>query len=373
MQRTLHTSATVAQLTMTAFIIGLAAGQLLFGPISDGLGRRNLMLAGTATFALFSLVCAVAPNGWVLVAARAVQGVAGGCGVALGRAVISDGHEGDAAATRYGTLTAVTLLGPVVAPAVGAVILAVGDWRTVFWVLTVVGLAMVAAVWFGVPETLAPQRRQDHGLAHSLRRMGDLLRLPAFLSPVAVQCFVTAGFFVYIGGSSIVLQRQFGIGTTGYAVLFASNAAAMAVASVCFRVFVVRVGAVALRRIGIAISAGGAAALTIYAVTAGSSVALAPTWVLLVFLVAGNGLSIPATTTIAQQAGRRSSGTASALQGGATFAVGALATPLTGVTGHQTVLGMAVLSVLLYGVAVALLAGLGAGLHTRLALARGRV
>ena len=354
-QRSLDTSSTVAQLTMTAFIIGLAAGQLVFGPLSDGLGRRTLMLYSSLAFAVFSAVCAVSPSGWLLVSARFFEGLAGGCGVALGRAVISDRHEGDAAATRYGTLTSVTLLGPVVAPAVGAVVLLFGDWRTVFVVLTAIGVAMVAAVWFGVPETLPPERRQGHGLGHSLHRMRDLLGVPAFVAPVAVQCLATAGFFVYIGGSSIVLHDEFGISSTVYATIFATNAAAMVTTSLVFRLSVVRYGAPALRRIGIGISTGAAMALLIYAVVAGDSIALWPTWVLLAIMVSGNGLTIPAATTLAQHAGRRSGGTASALQGGLTFTVGALATPLTGVTGHQTVLAMALLSVVLFSCAVALL------------------
>ena len=359
-QSSLHTSATVAQLTMTAFIIGLAAGQLVFGPISDGVGRRRMMLYSSTAFAVFSALCAAAPSGWLLVATRFVEGLAGGCGVALGRAVISDRHEGDAAATRYGTLTSITLLGPVVAPAVGAVILAFGDWRTVFVVLTVIGVAMVAGVWFGVPETLPAERRQGQGLSHTVSRMRELLKLPAFVAPVVVQCLATAGFFVYIGGSSIVLHDEFGISTTVYAVLFATNAGAMAVAALLFRLTVIRFGAPMLRRIGMGVSTSASAALLAYAIVAGDSIALAPTWVLLAIMVSGNGFTIPSTTILAQQAGRRSGGTASALQGGMTFVVGALATPLTGITGHQTVLVMALLSVVLFGLAIALLVTLRA-------------
>jgi MFS transporter, DHA1 family, multidrug resistance protein len=356
-QHDLHTSSTVAQLTMTAFIIGLAVGQLVFGPISDGVGRRRLMLLSAATFAVASLCCAVAAQPWLLVAARLVEGVAGGSGVALGRAVISDQHEGAAAATRYGTLISITLIGPVIAPAIGGVILAVGSWRTVFWLLTAVGVAMVGAIWFGVPETLPPQRRHEHGLAESAGRMRAMLRMRAFVAPVVVQCLATAGFFTYIGGSSIVLHDEFGISTSRYATLFATNALAMAVAAVTFRLTVVRVGAVRLRRIGLGVSTGAAIALLCYAVAAGDSISLAPTWVLLAGMVAGNGLTIPATTTLAQEAGRYAGGTASALQGGLTFVVGAFATPLTGVTGHQSVLVMSLLSAGAYVIACALLTG----------------
>ena len=130
----------------------------------------------------------------------------------------------------------------------------------------------------------------------------------------------------------------------------------MAVAAVTFRLTVVRAGAVRLRRIGVTVSTIAAVTLFGYALVAGGSVALAPTWALLACMVAGNGLSMPATTTLAQAAGRHAAGTASALQGGLTFVVGALATPLTGVTGHQSVLVMALLSACGYALACALLA-----------------
>src|SRR4051794_10618987 len=203
-RRSLDTSAGTAQLTMTAFILGLAVGQLVCGPASDALGRRRMLLASSAAFAVLSAICAIAPHAAVLLGTRALQGFAGGCGVAVGRAVVSDRYAGADAAARFGTLASVTLLAPIVAPAVGGVILTVGDWRTVFVFLTLLGIAMTAGVLWGIPETLAPEARSGRGIVSAGNRMLSLLRRPAFVTVVAVQCFATAGFFTYIGGSSIV-------------------------------------------------------------------------------------------------------------------------------------------------------------------------
>jgi DHA1 family bicyclomycin/chloramphenicol resistance-like MFS transporter len=346
-QRSLRTTPSIAQLTLTAFIIGLALGQLVFGPISDGRGRRRLLVGGAIAFTIFSGLCAVAPNGPTLVGLRLLEGVVGGCGVAIGRAVISDRYEGAAAAARYGSLAAITFLGPVLAPAIGGVILAVGDWRSVFVFLTAVGALMVTGVLLGIPETLPAERRHAGGLGNSLIRMKDLLRDRAFLAPVVIQCLATAGFFTYIGGSSFVLQEQLHFSQREYTVLFASNAAGMVVLSTVFGMTVKRFGAPALRNAGLAASAVAAAALAAYALLRHPDPpAVVVTWVLLAVVVAGMGLCIPGTTAIAQNAGRRSGGAASALQGGLTFTVGALATPLTGVSGHQTVLVMAALMAL---------------------------
>ncbi|MBF4163310.1 multidrug effflux MFS transporter [Nocardioides acrostichi] len=355
--RDLATSDAWAQLSMTTFIVGLALGQLVFGPISDGTGRRRLVLVSSAVFALASVGCALAPQVGLLLVLRLAQGVAGGCGVALGRAVISDRYAGVEAATRYGTLTAVVLLGPVVAPVVGSGILAVGGWRDVFAVLALIGVVMTAGVWLGVPETLPPERRQGHGLRHSAVRMRRMLGDRAFAHTVLVQCLATMGFFVYIGGSSIVLQGQLGIGASTYAAVFATNAAVMSAATFGFRYLVARHGARRLRAAGLAISAPAACALLVYGLTAGDDPGLAPTWVLLVLLVAGNGLTIPAATTLAQEIGRHSGGTASALQGGLTFLAGSLTLPLTGLVGRQTVVVMAAASAVLYLAAVGVLLG----------------
>jgi DHA1 family bicyclomycin/chloramphenicol resistance-like MFS transporter len=333
---------------MTAFILGLAAGQLVCGPISDGLGRRRMLLASSAAFAVFSLLCAVAPDAGVLLVVRTLEGLAGGCGVAVGRAVVSDRHFGMDAAQRYGALASVTLLAPIIAPAVGGVILLVADWRGVFAFLAVVGLVMTAAVVVGVPETLPPELRHPVGLGPSLRRMAGLVRDRAFLGPVTIQCLATAGFFTYIGGSSFVLQSSLGLSRSGYTVLFATNAAGMALASVCFRLTVARLGAARLRTIGLLASTSAVVVLAVYAAAAGNGVRLAPTWVLLAVVAAGMGLCIPATTSLAQEAGRRVGGTASALQGGLTFGIGALATPLTGLTGAGSVTGMATIMAVFY-------------------------
>jgi DHA1 family bicyclomycin/chloramphenicol resistance-like MFS transporter len=339
-RQTLGTTASLTQLTMTAFIIGSAAGMLLLGPVSDGLGRRKVILAAAATFAASSLVCAISPSIGILIVVRFVQGVAAGGGAAVGLAVVSDRYEGSAAARTLGTLISINLLAPVIAPVIGAGILTFGDWRTVFAFLIAAGVLMTVAARAGIPETLPPARRQPGGLRSAIERMGNLLGDRAFVVPVFVQCLATAGFFTYIGGSSFVLQTQLGISEQLYALVFATNAAAMTMASICFRFSVTRAGPFLLRGIGLGTSTAAAAALAAFAVI-DPHPGLAPVWCLLILIVGGMGLMMSATTAIAQEAGRRFAGSASALRGGMTFLVGALTTPLTGLIGHQTVSVMA--------------------------------
>ncbi|WP_434741531.1 multidrug effflux MFS transporter [Micromonospora sp. SH-82] len=355
LQDSLATSATVAQLTLTTFVVGLATGQLLLGPLSDAWGRRRLLLAGCALFVVLSVVCALAPNGTVLVTARLLQGVVAGGGVALARATVTDTHRGDRAAATFGLISSITFLSPVIAPAVGGVILANGTWRTVFFALAGLGVAMFVAVLVGIRETLPPHRRQPAGLRQTGLRMADLARDWGFMRHVVLVCLATGGFFIYIGGSSFVLQTAFDVTPSTYTIVFATNAAAMAGAGLLFRVLVLRVGAERLRAVGVAVSTVGALALLATALLDPAVVPLALPWSLLCLVVGGMGFTMPATTALAQEAGRRSAGTAAALQGGLSFLTGALVTPVTGLLGYDTLLPMAAATAVFFVAAAVLL------------------
>jgi DHA1 family bicyclomycin/chloramphenicol resistance-like MFS transporter len=359
LRRSLGTSAAVAQLTLTAFIIGMAAGQILFGPVSDGRGRRRLLLGGAVVFTVTSALCAAAPSGLLLVALRLLQGLAAGSGVAIGRAVVGDAYPPTEAARRYGTLAAITFIGPVLAPAAGGLVLVVGSWRTIFEVLTGFGVLMILAVWWGIPETLIEDDRHEGGLRATVARMADLAGDWSFMRHVALQCLVNAGFFTYIGGSSFVLEQVYGISEGTYSAVFGVNALVMVCTSTLFRFLVGRVAPARLRLIGMSVSASAALGMlgcAVYERIHASPPPLAVVWVLLSVLVGGMGLTIPSATALGQEAGRRFRGTAAALQGGLGFAAGAAVTPLTGLFGYATLLPMALLMSGFFALAMALLA-----------------
>ncbi|HEX2904468.1 MAG TPA: multidrug effflux MFS transporter [Jatrophihabitans sp.] len=352
-QRTLPTTAALAQLTMTAFIAGSAAGQLLSGPISDARGRRRMVIVSCVVFTVTSLLCMLAGSGLLLVADRAVQGLAAGVGTAVGRAMVTDSYERRRAALVFGTMASVSLLGPVIAPGIGASLLAFGSWRVVFLFLAVIGVVMTLMSVLGLPETLPAQARHGGGLRLTWLRVQDLIADPAFRGPVLIQCLLTAGFFVYIGGSSFVLQSQLHFSPRRYALLFTTNAVVMVSAAVIFRLTVDRFGPHLLRRLGIAISATAIFLLLAAALLSpGFQPPAALVWILLAGMVGPMGFSIAGTTVIALEAGRRAPGAASSLAGGLPFLAGAAATPLTGLLGQQTVLTLAGCSSALFALAI---------------------
>jgi DHA1 family bicyclomycin/chloramphenicol resistance-like MFS transporter len=360
----LGTTASAAQLTITTCIIGLAIGLFAGGTLSDALGRRRLLLVSTSAFLLLSLLAAVAGSIELLIACRLAQGAVAGMGASIARAVVSDCFEGTAAATRFGVLSTLSLLAPVLAPAIGGAMIVVTSWRGVFVLMAVLGAVQLLAILVGIPETSGRRAGADDAPPEVLRLPARLRRLfadPRFTGAVLVQCAATAGFFVYIGGSSFALQEHYGIGAGLYSAVFASNAAGMALASLLFSVLVVRLRAGTLRSLGVLASTAAAATLLALTQVADGDPAFAAVWACLFVVVSGMGLTQPATTTIAQEAGRRAPGTASSVQGGLAFLVGALATPLTGLVDGSSVLVMAAFMTGLLAVAALLTAVVRSG------------
>ena len=146
------------QMTISVYIIGLGAGQLLYGPMSDSLGRRPMLLAGLGLYALGGLVSALAPNVHTLVAARLVQALGGCAGLALGRAIVRDSTGPVDTVRQLALLNLMMMISPGLSPVVGGAVSAAYGWRAVFWLLAALGLATLVLAWKLLPET-APRGR----------------------------------------------------------------------------------------------------------------------------------------------------------------------------------------------------------------------
>ncbi|MFI6208103.1 multidrug effflux MFS transporter [Streptomyces sp. NPDC051041] len=352
----LGASSSSVQLTMTAFLAGLVAGQLLIGPVSDGLGRRRLLLAGSAGFALFSLVCAVAPNAEVLTAARFLQGVAGAAGMVLARAVLTDRFHGAELPRRFALLSQIMGVAPIAAPVLGGAVLAVSTWRAVFVVLAALGVLLLLAVGKAVPESLPPERRHSGGVKSTFRAMGGLLGRRVFMGYVLVVAFAAAALFAYIGGSSFVFENLHGVSSTAYSLIFAANAVGMLIAGAVFAKLAGRVALNTLLTVGVGLVLLGALGQVLVVLAAGE--VLAGTWATLFVTTAGIGLVFPSGMTIAQGLGRGAPGAASALVGGLQFLFGAVASPLVGLFGEHSSLPMGLIMLGAAGAAALSLVGL---------------
>lgn len=165
------------QQTLAVFFVALAAGQLLYGPLADRVGRRPPLLMGFTLFTLASVACALAPTLNALVLGRLAQALGGGAGMVVARSVVRDQFDAKDSARVYSFLMLVLGLAPITAPLIGAQLLSTFGWRAIFWLLAAFGALCLALVLWALPETLPPERRVRAGLGQLFAVYGRLLYL----------------------------------------------------------------------------------------------------------------------------------------------------------------------------------------------------
>jgi DHA1 family bicyclomycin/chloramphenicol resistance-like MFS transporter len=296
-----------------------------------------------STYAVASILCALAPSVPVLMGLRFVQGLAGAGGVVIARAIVRDLHSGAAAVRLFSSLMLVTGLAPILAPLAGGGILSVASWRGIFVVLTVLSGLLAVLVTVALQETLPPERRSDQGLRATLHVMRGLLRDRWFVGHGLAGGLGFGALFAYISGSSFVLQGIYGASPQLYSVLFAANGLGLIAGSQVNARLVGRFGPAALLRAGltsIAIAAG--ALLAVVAIGGFGVVAvLVPMFV----IVSSLSFVLPNSTALALADHAKVAGTASALLGMGQFVIGALVAPLVGAAGTESAVPMAVVMV----------------------------
>src|SRR4051812_5662107 len=221
--RDLGATASQAQLTLTACLVGLAFGQLLAGTLSDRFGRRRPLLAGIGLFAVASGACALAPSVLALIALRAVQGFTGAAGIAISRAVVRDLYDGAAAARVFSTLMLVTGVAPIAGPVLGGWLLSVTSWRGVFVMIALAGACLFALASVELRETLAPVDRRVGGLRPVAATLGSLLADRAFVAYALACSLMMGAVFAYVAGSPFVFETMLGLSPQQFSLVFAVN------------------------------------------------------------------------------------------------------------------------------------------------------
>ncbi|ASP32512.1 multidrug effflux MFS transporter [Labrenzia sp. VG12] len=190
------------QLTMSAFFIAVAVSQLFWGPLSDQFGRRPVIILGMALFVIGSILCLVAPNLEMLIAARVLQ-AAGGCtGLVLGRAIVRDLHGPKQAASMIGYVTMGLAVMPTIAPAVGGVLDQFYGWQGGFFLMLVFGVGVLLASIYCLPET--HHKRTTVGARQVLRSYRTLFREPLYWSYALTAAFSALTYFAYLGGAPFI-------------------------------------------------------------------------------------------------------------------------------------------------------------------------
>jgi DHA1 family bicyclomycin/chloramphenicol resistance-like MFS transporter len=203
--RALGMSIGTSQLTITLYLIGLAIGQLLYGPVSDRFGRRPVLLAGLSLFTIASVVTAFAPSASVLIGARIVQSLGGCAGLVLGRAAVRDGATADKAAGQLALLTLVMAMVPAIAPAIGGYLTAYFDWRASYVLLALFGAATLLACALMMPETLFDPGTTRRSMLTAYVR---LLRSSRFLGYAIGGACSTTAFYAFMSASPFIFETQ---------------------------------------------------------------------------------------------------------------------------------------------------------------------
>ncbi len=334
----LQTDAAAAQQTLSAFFLGMALGQVLYGPISDRLGRRSPLIFGCTLYAAACAACALAPSIQSLIVLRFVQALGACAGIVIARSIVRDLFDPRESARMYSLLMLLMGAAPITAPFIGGQILTAFGWRAIFLALGCFGLASLAAVLAVLPETLPIERRSPAGLGAAFRAYGGLLTDARFMSYAATSALSSGVLFVYIAGSPFVFIELHGVPPDRYGLIFGTNSLGLILASQCNRWLLQRFASLSILRGGIAIQ--GTSGLLLLGITAAGIGGFPGMLFLLFFCVASYGLVQPNAIALALAPHGRQAGSASALIGATQFTTAAAMGGLVGMLHNGTALPM---------------------------------
>jgi MFS transporter, DHA1 family, multidrug resistance protein len=301
------------QLTISSYLIGFAAGQMIYGPLSDRYGRRPVLLAAVALYLASTLACAAAQSVDVLIAARALQGISGSGAIVLARAIVRDVYSGVQAARELSLMGSISATAPIVAPMIGGVLQAVFGWRANFICMGAGGLIALVVAARLLPETLHPANRAGSLSFFSMMRgYGAVARHRGYLIYLGIITTTYAGLFAWVSGASVVLQGVYGLSAVTFGFTFALGAAGYMLGAMIATRLVVRLGLERTIWVGVVVIAAGGLALVLAVATGVPGLWLVAAMAL---YLAGVGLAMPQAMAGALTPFPDRAGTAASLMG----------------------------------------------------------
>ena len=311
------------QATLTTFFSGFAIAMLVYGPLSDAIGRRPLLIGGIVAFILASIGCAFAASVEQLIVLRFLQAAGGAAASVLGRAIVRDIFPPSEAPSALSTMALVMAFGPLLAPLVGGQILRFAEWPAIFLVLAAYGTVCLVATLRMIPETLPAERRRDLRLGRAFLAYGRILTDRVTFGYLLASGFSFAAMFAYITGTPFVYIEHFGVPREWYGALFGLNIVSQMSFTYLNARLVRRLGPQKMTLFGVMVGFAGATLLLFAGLTGIGGLALVVLALLPVVgitaLVGANG------TAIALNRFPENAGAAAATFTAALFAFGALA------------------------------------------------
>jgi MFS transporter, DHA1 family, multidrug resistance protein len=314
------------QLTLTTFFLGLAVGQLVWGPLSDRYGRRPVLLAALGLMLAVTVAAPFMPSIGALLAARLAQGLGMSGGVVVARSIVRDLHAHEQAARLLARMMIVFSIVPIAAPISGALLTAHAGWRAIFWTYAVIAAGLLVAVAAGLRETAPAARRSAHP-AEIARGLGRILSDRRFQGPLLVFLSCQMGILAWVASSAFTMAH-IGVSIAAYGWMFAGVMLGQIAGAWVASRFVLRVGMARLMRAGAWLVVGGGATAAAFA-WAGAAHWLALVVPFAVFLF-GTALILPSATALALTPFPQAAGAASSLIGAVGFTFAALLSTLLG-------------------------------------------
>jgi DHA1 family bicyclomycin/chloramphenicol resistance-like MFS transporter len=326
------------QLVLTLYLAGIAGGQLVYGPLSDRFGRRPVLIAGLVVFLIGTLLCGLAWSLTALIFGRVLEACGACAGIVLGRAIIRDVYDREAAARGLAIVMMAMSLAPAISPAIGAYLAEWVDWRAIFALLGILGAIVLALTVAQLGETNTHPAR-----LHLVGMVGShiaLLRSPQFMGFALCSACTTASWFTFIASAPHVLAETLGEPPSTYGLMILMPMATYILGNAAAARFALRLGSLRLLILGRTIALTGAVAMTLWYFCAGLSA-----W--MVFLPValaeiGDGLSQPAAMAAGLSIEPRLAGTASGLMGFLQMTVAALGTLVVALLPLQIAVSMIV-------------------------------
>ena len=336
-----------AQHTVTGYLLGLAIGQLAWGPLSDRYGRKPVLLVGLSLFLVSSACGAAADSVQSVVLLRFAQGVGISSGPVIARSIVRDLYAREQAAHLLARMMAVFGIIPVAAPLVGGQAIALSGWPAVFWVFSAIALALLAAVGFGLRET-APAERPSIAPARIATTYGVLFGDARFRASLATMLLAQMGIIAFVSSSALAMVQALRLTPTQFSVLFAAIMLGQITGAITGSRLVVRLGISRMVRLGARLTLAGGlllAALALAGLPHWSAVMLP-----MILYLFGCSFMVPNATAAALSPFPKMAGAASSLLGALPFGLGAVVSAVLAAAFDGTTRPMA-LTIAVFGIA----------------------
>lgn len=334
----LNTSVEKIQLSLTSYFIGVAIGQMIYGPLLDKFGRKKPLIAGLVIYIAASLFCAVTNSADYLILFRLIQALGGCCGMVASRAMVRDYYDAKESAKIFSLLMLVVGISPILAPSVGAFVLNHFEWHIIFIILTLIGVIILLGTLFILPESYQGNASLSLKPADVSKNFWSVLKNPDFLKYCLIGSFASSGLYAYLAGSSFVMQEYFGLSASQYGTAFAFISSALIIATQINRFLLNRWSSAQISLVANYVQV--AVSLGMLIATLSGYITLPLIIGCIFFYLCCQGFIFPNTSALALAPFRELAGSASALLGCIQMALGAFTSALVSYFHNNTAIPM---------------------------------